>query len=239
MRTIRTPGFPLRRFVSEMKDRAILHSDANCFYASVETVLEPSLRDKAVAVCGSTDERHGIVLAKSERAKRAGVKTGMANWQALNCCKDLIIVPTQYEYYLKFSQYLHKIYRRYTDQVEAFGMDECWLDVTGSLRIFGSARKIAEQIRLAVREELGLTVSIGVSFNKVFAKLGAVSQQLSLDVQGRIRICDKLLQFANLTTTVAIVGSVRMLKVYNPEVLGPEDEIDIEGLDADLAAAGM
>lgn len=153
-----------------MKDRAILHSDANCFYASVETVLEPSLRDKAIAVCGSTDERHGIVLAKSERAKRAGVKTGMANWQALNCCKDLIIVPPQYEYYLKFSQYLHKIYRRYTDQVEAFGMDECWLDVTQNPK---EAIQIAEEIRQAVKDELGLTVSIGVSFNKVFAKLGS------------------------------------------------------------------
>lgn len=113
-----------------MSDRAILHSDANCFYASVETVLEPSLRGKAVAVCGSTEERHGIVLAKSEFAKRAGVKTGMANWQAKQCCPNLIIVPPQYDYYLKFSKFLHGIYRRYTDQVEPFGMDECWLDVT-------------------------------------------------------------------------------------------------------------
>ena len=152
-----------------MRDRAILHSDANCFYASVETVLNPEFRGKAIAVCGSPEERHGIVLAKSEKAKRAGVKTGMANWQAKQCCRDLIIVPPQYDYYLKFSKLLHGIYRRYTDQVEPFGMDECWLDVTYSP---GDPMEIAEEIRQAVKDELGLTVSIGVSFNKVFAKLG-------------------------------------------------------------------
>ena len=152
------------------RDRAILHSDANCFYASVETVLNPEFRGKAIAVCGSPEERHGIVLAKSEKAKRAGVKTGMANWQAKQCCRDLIIVPPQYDYYLKFSKLLHGIYRRYTDQVEPFGMDECWLDVTYSP---GDPMKIAEEIRQAVKDELGLTVSIGVSFNKVFAKMGS------------------------------------------------------------------
>lgn len=153
-----------------MRDRAILHSDANCFYASVETVLNPEFRGKAIAVCGSPEERHGIVLAKSEKAKRVGVKTGMANWQAKQCCRDLIIVPPQYDYYLKFSKLLHGIYRRYTDQVEPFGMDECWLDVTYSP---GDPMEIAEEIRQAVKDELGLTVSIGVSFNKVFAKLGS------------------------------------------------------------------
>lgn len=153
-----------------MRDRAILHSDANCFYASVETVLNPEFRGKAIAVCGAPEERHGIVLAKSDKAKRAGVKTGMANWQAKQCCRDLIIVPPQYDYYLKFSKLLHGIYRRYTDQVEPFGMDECWLDVTYSP---GDPMEIAEEIRQAVKDELGLTVSIGVSFNKVFAKLGS------------------------------------------------------------------
>ena len=148
-----------------MRDRAILHSDANCFYASVETVLNPEFRGKAIAVCGSPEERHGIVLAKSEKAKRAGVKTGMANWQAKQCCRDLIIVPPQYDYYLKFSKLLHGIYRRYTDQVEPFGMDECWLDVTYSP---GDPMKIAEEIRQAVKDELGLTV--------IDSQLGAASQ---------------------------------------------------------------
>lgn len=153
--------------------RAILHSDLNCFYASVEMLLEPKLRGKAVAVCGSTEERHGIVLAKSELAKKAGVKTGMANWQARQCCKDLIVVPPQYDQYLKFSKLTRAIYQRYTDLIEPFGMDESWIDVTGSEHLFGKPMEIAEQIRESTKRELGLTVSIGVSFNKTFAKLGS------------------------------------------------------------------
>lgn len=153
-------------------DRAILHSDMNSFYASVEMMLDPKLRGKAVAVCGSTENRHGIVLAKSELAKRAGVKTGMVNWEAKQRCKDLILVPPQYDQYLNYSRLAHEIYYRYTDLVEPFGMDECWLDVTGC-GIYGEPLEIAEEIRKSVREELGLTVSIGVSFNKIFAKLGS------------------------------------------------------------------
>ena len=152
--------------------RAILHSDLNSFYASVEMMLDPSLKGKAVAVCGSTENRHGIVLAKSDLAKKAGVKTGMVNWEARSLCKNLIVVPPQYDQYLKYSKLTRSIYDRYTDQVEPFGMDECWLDITDS-RTFGSPMQIAEQIRASVREELGLTVSIGVSFNKIFAKLGS------------------------------------------------------------------
>ena len=155
------------------KDRAILHSDLNSFYASVEIMLNPTLRDKAIAVCGSTEDRHGIVLAKSEKAKKAGIKTGMVNWEARQKCPDLIMVPPQYEQYLKYSKLTREIYQRYTDQVEPYGMDECWLDVTGSLGVCGSALSIAEEIRRTTREELGLTVSIGVSYNKIFAKLGS------------------------------------------------------------------
>lgn len=153
--------------------RAILHSDLNCFYASVETMLDPKLRGKAVAVCGSTEDRHGIVLAKSESAKRAGVKTGMVNWEARQVCKNLIVVPPQYEQYLKYSKLTQSIYQRYTDLIEPFGMDECWLDVGGSRMVCGEPMTIAEEIRNATREELGLTVSIGVSYNKIFAKLGS------------------------------------------------------------------
>ena len=156
-----------------MKQRDVLHSDLNCFYASVEMLLDPSLRGKAVAVCGSTEDRHGIVLAKSELAKRAGVKTGMVNWEARQCCPDLIVVPPQYDEYLKFSALTRAIYGRFTDQVEPYGMDECWLDVTESHYMFGSSMDIAESIRKSTREELGLTVSIGVSYNKIFAKLGS------------------------------------------------------------------
>lgn len=151
-------------------ERIILHSDLNCFYASVEMMLCPALRGKAVAVCGSTEDRHGIVLAKSELAKRAGVRTGMVIWEARQLCPELAVVPPQYDQYLKYSALTRDIYQRYTDLVEPFGMDECWLDVTGC---GGSGTEIAEEIRRAVKEELGLTVSIGVSFNKVFAKLGS------------------------------------------------------------------
>ena len=154
-------------------ERCILHSDMNAFYASVEMMLNPQLKGKAVAVCGATEDRHGIVLAKSDLAKKAGVKTGMVNWEAQQRCPNLILVPPQYDQYKKYSELAHQIYYRYTDLVEPFGMDECWLDVTGSTKIFGSAMDIAESIRKATREELGLTVSIGVSFNKIFAKLGS------------------------------------------------------------------
>lgn len=154
----------------KMSDRAILHSDANCFYASVEMALNPELRGKAIAVCGSMADRHGIVLAKSELAKKAGVKTGMVTWEAKQKCPNLIVVPPHYDYYVKYSKLLREIYARYTDMIEPFGMDECWLDVTHSPM---SPMEIAECIGREVKDELALTVSIGVSFNKVFAKLGS------------------------------------------------------------------
>jgi len=153
--------------------RVILHSDLNSFYASVEMMLNPELRGKAVAVCGSTEDRHGIVLAKSELAKKSGIKTGMVNWEARQRCPGLIVVPPHYEQYLKYSKLTREIYLRYTDQVEPYGMDECWLDVSGSLDLYGTGMDIAEAIRNTVKEELGMAVSIGVSYNKVFAKLGS------------------------------------------------------------------
>ena len=151
-------------------ERMILHSDMNCFYASVEAMLDPSLRGKAIAVCGSQETRHGIVLAKSQLAKKAGVKTGMAIWQARECCRDLIVVPPQYDQYLKYSRLAHEIYLRYTPLMEPYGMDECWLDLTGCGL---DPVYVAEEIRATTKSELGLTVSVGVSFNKIFAKLGS------------------------------------------------------------------
>jgi len=156
-----------------MSGRVIMHSDMNAFYASVEMMLHPELQGRAVAVCGSTETRHGIVLAKSERAKKAGVKTGMANWEAERLCPGLILVPPHFEQYAKYSKSARVIYQRYTDFVEPYGMDECFLDVTGSADMYGDGVKIAQQIRQEIKSELGLTVSIGVSFNKVFAKLGS------------------------------------------------------------------
>lgn len=155
-----------------MKNRVILHSDLNGFFASVELLLDPRLRGKAVAVSGSSEERHGIVLAKSEEAKAAGIRTGMVNFEALRLCPELILVRPHYEQYKKYSRLARSIYERYTDLVEPFGMDECFLDVT-ACGIFGTGEEIAEKIRRDMKDEIGLTVSIGVSFNKVFAKLGS------------------------------------------------------------------
>lgn len=153
--------------------RTILHCDLNNFFASVECKMNPKLKEVPVAVCGSVEERRGIVLAKNEKAKAFGVKTAEAIWQAKQKCKNLVIVPPQMHLYEEYSKKAYEIYTRYTDMIEPFGIDECWLDVTGSLRLFGSGEEIANQIRETVKKELGLTISVGVSFNKVFAKLGS------------------------------------------------------------------
>ena len=152
--------------------RVILHCDMNNFYASVECMLNPELKNKPVAVCGSVEERHGIVLAKNYAAKAFGVSTGEAIWQAKQKCQNLVIVEPHYEQYMKFSKLARGIYGRYTDQIEPYGMDECWLDVTGS-GCMGTGFEIADEIRRTVKFELGLTISAGVSFNKIFAKLGS------------------------------------------------------------------
>lgn len=153
--------------------RTILHVDLNNFYANVECLYNPALRDKPVAVAGDPKNRHGIILAKNMPAKKLGVKTGEAIWQAKNKVPDLICVPPQYDKYLRFSRAARQIYYRFTDQVEAFGIDECWLDVSGSLNLYGTGPEIAEKIRRTMKDELGLTVSVGVSWNKIFAKFGS------------------------------------------------------------------
>ena len=156
-----------------MPERTILHCDMNNCYASIELISNPQWRGKPLAVCGSAEERRGIVLAKSEEAKKFGIKTGETLWQAKLKCPDLITVEPHYEEYLKYSRLARSIYYQYTDRVEPFGLDECWLDCTGSISLLGSGEKIAEEIRERIKNELGITVSIGVSFNKIFAKLGS------------------------------------------------------------------
>ncbi len=153
-------------------DRTILHIDQNNFYASVECLYRPELRDKPVAVGGDVEQRHGIVLAKNMLAKRCGIKTGETLWQARQKCPGIVFVPPHFDLYIKFSRLARAIYEEYTDQVEAFGLDECWLDVSGSTQ-FGSGKQIADELRRRVTFELGLTASVGVSFNKIFAKLGS------------------------------------------------------------------
>ena len=160
------------RIVENMNRSVILHSDLNNFYASVEVKLFPEFAGKPLAVCGDKEARHGIVLAKSEQAKKFGVRTGDVIWAAQRKCPGLIVRPVRFAEYERESRAVREIYGRFTDRIEPFGIDECWLDVTNS-RVFGSGEQIAEKIRAAVKEELGLTVSVGVSFNKVFAKLAS------------------------------------------------------------------
>ena len=153
--------------------RTILHSDMNNCYASIERKLDPSLVGKRLVVCGSVEDRHSIVLAKSYEAKAFGVKTGDSLFEAKMKCPGLVAVKPHYDEYFKFSKLAHKIYYSYTNQVEPFGLDECWLDVTGSEKLFGSGETIAQEIKERIKKELGITVSIGVSYNKIFAKLGS------------------------------------------------------------------
>ncbi len=154
-------------------ENGILHVDMNNFYASVETLYHPEYRDVPMAVAGDRESRHGIILAKNMLAKKMGVKTAEPIWQAKQKCPDLQLAQPHHELYAAFSRLAKKLYCEYTDLVESFSLDECWLDVYGSERLFGTGEAIAQQIRERVKKELGLTVSIGVSFNKVFAKLGS------------------------------------------------------------------
>ncbi|MFI3141262.1 MAG: DNA polymerase IV [Clostridia bacterium] len=156
-----------------MSERIILHCDLNNFFASVESFYKPELKTVPMAVCGSVEERHGIVLAKNEIAKAFGIVTAEPVWQAKQKCRDLVIVPPQYDKYVEFSDRAKKVYGEFTDLVEPFGIDECWLDVTNSTKLFGSGEEIALQIKEKMKQELGITISVGVSFNKVFAKLGS------------------------------------------------------------------
>lgn len=156
-----------------MADRIILHCDLNNFFASVSLLFNRTLKDLPIAVCGDSENRHGIILAKNEVAKKFGVKTAEAIFEAKRKCPDLVTLPPLYKEYEEYSLKAREIYSRYTDMVEPFGIDECWLDVTGSTVLFGSGEEIANKIRKDIKRELGLTISVGVSFNKVFAKLGS------------------------------------------------------------------
>jgi len=154
-------------------DRVILHCDLNNFFASVECLYHPELSKLPVAVGGDESARHGIVLAKNYRAKACGIKTGEPLFSARKKCPNLVVLRADYAKYLRFSAFAMEIYSQYTDCIESFGIDEAWLDVTGSTRLFGSGEEIAHKIREQIKRELGITVSVGVSWNKIFAKLGS------------------------------------------------------------------
>lgn len=154
-------------------DRVILHCDCNSFFASVEASLDPRLNEYAFAVCGDPERRHGIVLAKNEKAKKFGVTTGEPIWKAKAKCPKLVTVMPTYGKYSEYSQKIFDIYCRYTDLVEPFGIDECWLDVSGTTHLFGDGKAIADELRRVIKNEVGVTISAGVSYNKIFAKMGS------------------------------------------------------------------
>lgn len=155
-------------------ERTILHCDLNSFFASVELLDHPELRDRPVAVCGNPEARHGIILAKNEAAKAFRIQTAETVWQARRKCPELVLLPPHHQKYREYSRKINEIYNQYTDLVEPFSIDESWLDVTGTLHLFGKDGKgIADELRQRLKQELGLSISVGVSFNKVFAKLGS------------------------------------------------------------------
>ena len=200
----------------EERKRVILHSDLNNFFASVEIALNPALAGKPLIVCGDPKERHGVVLAKNEEAKKFGVKTAETVYSALKKCPDLQMVGSHFHEYKKYSRKVVEIYARYTDCIEECSIDECSLDMTDSTFLFGSGREIAEKIRADVKRELGLTVSVGVSFNKVFAKLASemkkpdavteVSEENYQDVVWKLPVSDLLFVGKSTAETLHKIG---------------------------------
>ena len=216
-----------------MGDRIILHCDLNCFFASVELLDKPALQNVPVAVCGDPASRHGIILAKNEPAKRMGVQTAETVWQAKQKCPHLILLPPHHSLYADYSRRVNTIYGQYTDLVEPFGIDESWLDVTGSLHLFGGdARQLADDIRARLRQELRLTISVGVSFNKVFAKLGSdykkpdattvISRENWRDMVWPLPVGDLLFvgRAARRTLSQFGVETIGQLAACKPELLG-------------------
>lgn len=219
----------------------ILHSDLNCFYASVEINENPALAGKKIAVCGSTEDRHGIVLTASFPAKRSGVKTGMANWQARQACPDLICVPPHYDLYVKYSKLVRRIYSEYTDTIEPFGMDENWVAIPyGRGDVEGEGRKIAEEIRRRMREEIGLTVSIGVSFSKIFAKLGSdMKKPDAVTVISRDNFQEKVWPLPVSELLYIGPATTRKLRMMNIQTIGALASVDPELLRERLGKAGI
>ncbi|MBQ7739682.1 MAG: DNA polymerase IV [Eubacterium sp.] len=218
-------------------ERTVLHVDCNKFYASVECLYRPEIRNKPVAVGGSPESRHGIILTKNEIASKYGLTVGEPLWKAKQKCPDLVIVPPNYPLYLRFSKLCRKIYEDYTDLIEPFGLDECWLDITGCGR---DGYETAEEIRNRIKSELGITVSVGVSFNKIFAKLGSdykkpdavtvISRENYKDIAWRLLVGDLL--FAGLSTQ-------KKLNYYGINTIGDLANADVNMLKKILGKNGV
>lgn len=224
--------------ISGEKDRVILHSDLNNFFASVETVLNPSLRGIPIAVCGSVENRHGIVLAKNELAKSYGIKTTMAVWEAKKLCPDLTVVQPHHMVYEEYSKRVREIYSRFTDLVEPFGIDEAWLDVTNSALI-GSGEQIANEIRRIVKEETGLTCSVGVSFNKVFAKLASdLKKPDATTIVSRGNFKERVRRLPVETLLYVGKSTLARLKKYNLNTIGDLANAPLDFLKEKFGKAG-
>ena len=218
----------------QKRERVILHSDLNNFFASVECALNPALKGKPLIVCGDPKKRHGVVLAKNEEAKKYGIKTGDTVYSALEKCPALQMVQSHHIEYAKYSALVKDIYGRYTEQIEERSIDECALDVTESVNLFGGGEEIAEKIRKAVKEELGVTVSIGVSFNKVFAKLASeMKKPDAITVLSRENYQEKI--YGLPVTDLWLVGgsTAKTLLRYGIRTIGDLARAD-EGLLTDI-----
>lgn len=211
--------------------RVILHADLNNFYASVACLGRPDLREVPVAVCGDPEQRHGIVLAKNMPAKRMGVQTGQVIWQAKQVCPNLHTVPPDFNEVLRLSGVVRGIMGRYTSHVQPFGVDEAWLDISGPDMSIAQGEKVANHLRHTVREETGLTVSVGVSDNRVFAKLGSDLKKPDavsvICAENRARVLDPLpiseLLFIGPATTRKLnnigIYTVGQLTATDPQIL--------------------
>lgn len=220
--------------------RVILHVDANSFYASVECAYDPDIRGKAVAVCGDPEARHGIVLTSTREAKSEGVKTGMAIWQAKQVCPNLIVLPPDYELYLHYSHMMQSILMDYSDNVEAFGLDENWCDVSTYTHTVQDGGKLADEIRQRMLQELGITVSVGVANNKVFAKLGSdMKKPNATTIIDPLHFREKIWDLPASELLYCGPKASSKLKQRNIHTIGDLAQADVELMQSALGKCGL
>ena len=219
-------------------DRMILHSDINACYASIELLRHPELRGRPVAVGGERELRHGIILAKDQMARAAGVRTGMTLWAARQQCPELTILPPDFELYYDYSRRVREIYAGFTDRCEPFGMDECWLDMTGCVGR-EDALRTAQEVRQRVLDATGLTVSVGVSWCKAIAKLGSdYRKPNAVTVIDRARFADMVWPLPVSSLLFAGRSSVRQLERLGIRTVGALAAADADVLEQRLGKGG-